>query len=109
MGCETNRQIIQEIIAYPGYHYSDEKLTYWRTSGGYEVDCIVGAGRIAIEFKSCSAVKSRHSKGLKAFREEFPQARLIVVSLDKYKRVMNDVEIFPATEFLSELWKGRIL
>jgi len=29
--------------------------------------------------------------------------------MDKYKRVMNDVEIFPAMEFLSELWKGKII
>ena len=101
--------IMQEIIAYIGYNYSEEKVTYWRTSGGYEVDCIIGNGRIAIEFKSCDEVKSRHTKGLKAFREEYPQARLIVVSMDKYKRVMNDIEIFPVMEFLSELWNRKIV
>jgi predicted AAA+ superfamily ATPase len=101
--------LVQEIIAYLGYSYSNEKLTYWRSSGGYEVDCIIGNGRIAIEFKSCDEAKSRHTKGLKAFGEEYPQARLIIVSMDKYKRVMNDVEIFPATEFLSELWKRKII
>ena len=101
--------LIQEIIAYLGYTSSDEKLTYWRTSGGYEVDCIIGNGRIAIEFKSCDEVKSRHIKGLKAFKEEYPNVRIIVVSMDKYKRIMNDVEIFPATDFLSELWKGKII
>jgi len=101
--------LVQEIIAYLGYNYLDEKLTYWRTSGGYEVDCIIGNGRIAIEIKSCDEVKSRHTKGLKAFQEEFPQARLIVVSMDKYKRVMNGVEIFPAMEFLSELWGKKII
>ena len=101
--------VIQEIIAYLGYIYSNEKLTYWRTSGGYEVDCIIGAGRIAIEIKSCDEVKTRHIKGLKAFREEYPNVRLIVVSMDKYKRLMNDVEIFPANDFLSELWKGIII
>ncbi|MCL2417300.1 MAG: AAA family ATPase [Bacteroidales bacterium] len=100
--------MMQEIIAYLGYNYLDEKPTYWRTSGGYEVDCIIGNGRVAIEFKSCDEVKSRHTKGLKAFQEEYPNARLVVVSMDKYKREMNDVEIFPATEFLSELWKGNI-
>ena len=101
--------IMQEIIAYLGYNYIDEKPAYWCTSGGYEVDCIIDKGRIAIEFKSCDEVKSRHTKGLKAFQEEYPEARLIVVSMDKYKRVMNNVEIFPAEEFLSELWKGKIV
>ena len=101
--------LMQEIIAYLGYNYLDEKPTYWRTAGGYEVDCIIGNGRIAIEFKSCDEVKSRHTKGLKAFQEEYPQSRLIVVSMDKYKRVMNNIEIFPVTEFLSELWGRKIV
>ena len=101
--------MMQEVIAYLGYTRLDEKPSYWRTSGGFEVDCIIDRGRIAIEFKSCDEVKSRHTKGLKAFGEEYPQARLIVVSMDRHKRVMNDVEIFPATEFLSELWQGKIV
>jgi predicted AAA+ superfamily ATPase len=45
--------MMQEIIAYLGYNYSDEKLTYWRSTGGYEIDCIIGNGRLAIEVKSC--------------------------------------------------------
>ena len=101
--------IIQELIAFLGYTFSNEKLTYWRTSGGYEVDCIIGNGRMAIEIKSCNEVKSRHTKGLLAFKEDFPHARLLVVSMDKYKRIMGDVEVFPAQEFLSELWKGQII
>ena len=101
--------LMQEIIAYIGYNFLDEKITYWRTTGGYEVDCIVGNGRAAIEFKSCEEVKSRHTKGLKAFQEEFPNAKLIIVSLDKNCRTMNDIDIFPATEFLKELWKGEII
>jgi len=101
--------LMQEIIAYMGYTFSDEKITYWRSASGYEVDCIIGEGRIAIEFKSCEEVKSRHTKGLKAFWEDFPNARLIVVSMDKYNRTMNGVEIFPALEFLKELWLNKII
>lgn len=101
--------IIQELVAWLGYHQSDEKLTYWHTTSGYEVDAIIGEGRVAIEVKSCEEVKSRHLRGLKAFGEEFPDCRLIVVSLDAYRRRMNGVEIIPAMEFLSDLWAGKIL
>jgi predicted AAA+ superfamily ATPase len=101
--------MMQEIIAFAGYHYLDDNITYWRSSGGYEVDCIIGQGRIAIEFKSCKEVKSRHLNGLKAFQEDFPQARLIIVSFDKYRRLSNEVEIIPATEFLRDLWNGKII
>lgn len=101
--------LIQEIIAYLGYTLSDEKLSYWRTASGYEVDCIIGQGRIAIEFKSSEEVKSRHSKGLKAFQEDYPNARLIIVSMDLYRRDLNGIEVIPATEFLADLWNDKII
>ena len=53
------------------YSRSDEHLSYWRTSGGYEVDAIIGKGRLAIEIKSTNEVKSRHLHGLKAFKKIF--------------------------------------
>jgi len=101
--------IIQELIAYLGYNEKEERLTYWRTSSGYEVDAIIGNGRIAIEIKSVEEIQSRHLKGLKAFREEFLDCRLIAVSFDARPRVSNDVEIFPATEFLKKLWMHEII
>ncbi|KAF0237968.1 MAG: hypothetical protein FD181_1449 [Prolixibacteraceae bacterium] len=101
--------IIQEIIAYLSYSQSTEKLTYWRTNSGYEVDAIIGEGRIAIEIKSTDEVKSRHLKGLKAFLEDFPMAKTIVVSFDKYPRMLNGVEIIPAEHFLKALWNSEII
>jgi uncharacterized protein len=108
-GRSFEHYIIQELIAYLGYTRSPEKLTYWRTSSGYEVDAIIGDGRIAIEIKSIQEVKSRHLKGLKAFMEDFPQAKAIVVSLDKYPRILNGVEIIPAEQFLKALWNTEIV
>ncbi|MDD2594247.1 MAG: AAA family ATPase [Bacteroidales bacterium] len=101
--------MIQEIIAYLGYSESDEKLSYWRTAGGYEVDAIIGNGRIAIEFKSSEEIQSKHTKGLKAFCEDFPDARAIIVSLDRNRRTLNGIDIFPAMEFLKMLWEGTII
>ena len=101
--------IFQEIIAYLGYSQSSENITYWRTSSGYEVDFIVGNGRVAIEIKATDEVKSRHLKGLKAFKEDYSQARTIIVSLDKYSRIMSSVEIIPAEQFLKGLWNSEII
>lgn len=101
--------IIQEIIAYLSYQNSALELTYWRTSSGYEVDAIIGEGKIAIEIKSCNEVNTRHLKGLKAFQEDFPQVRAIVVSMDKSKRILNNVEIYPVKDFLNALWSDEIV
>ena len=101
--------VIQELVAWLSYHLSDEKLSYWRTTNGYEVDAVIGDARVAIEIKSCKEVMSRHLKGLKAFSEEFPDCRCMVVSFDMYRRRMNGVEIIPVLDFLESLWAGKLL
>ena len=101
--------MIQEIIAYLSYYEKREKLSYWRTANGYEVDAIIGDARVAIEFKSSEEVQSKHTKGLKAFEEDFPDARKIIVSLDCNKRILNGIEIIPAMDFLKMLWNGEII
>ena len=100
--------MMQEIIAYLGYNGFENKLSYWHTYNNYEVDAILGDGDVAIEFKSCKEVQTRHLSGLKAFKEEHPQARLIIVSLDEVPRMLNNVEVLPATNFLQKLWNKEI-
>lgn len=100
--------IILELLAYIGYSERLSRLSYWRTTSGYEVDAVIGSAQLAIEIKSSEEVQSHHLKGLRAFSEEFPDARLIVVSLDKRPRLVNGIEIYPATEFLAMLWEGKL-
>lgn len=101
--------IIQELIAYIGYNHLCEQLSYWRTATGYEVDAVVGDGRVAIEIKTVEEAKSRHTKGLKAFSEDYPEAKLYMVTFDKYRRTLNGVSVVPAMEFLTSLWKGEVI
>ena len=101
--------IVQELIAYVSYAQLRKKLSYWRTTSGYEVDIVYGNAEVAIEIKSAQEIQSKHLKGLKAFSEEHPNARGIIVSLDVARRTMNDVEIWPVKQFLDALWQGEIL
>lgn len=96
--------VIQEIYAYLKYTHSEEKLSYWRTYTGIKVDTIIGDARVAIEIKSSEDVLPRHLKGLKAFGEEHPQCRLMVVSLDKMNRRMGDIECVYVIDFFKQLW-----
>lgn len=101
--------VFQEVIAYLSYSEKDKELYYWRTTRGYEVDMILGEGEVAIEIKSAREIVSRHTKGLKAFKEDFPEARLIIVSLEEQPRLVNEVEVYPAMQFLKKLWNGEII
>jgi hypothetical protein len=44
----------------------------------------------------------------KEIKEEHPEARLIIVSLDARPRLFNGVEVWPAQRFLQQLWAGKI-
>lgn len=96
--------IIQELYAWIRYTNADEELTYWHTYSGVEVDAVIGDARVAIEIKSAEEVHPRHLRGLKAFVDEHPQSRRIVVLLDPFTRCMGDVECIYALEFLAQLW-----
>ena len=100
--------IMQELIAYIGYSESQHSLSYWRTTSGYEVDAVIGNANVAIEIKSTEEVHSHHTRGLKAFSEEFPNSRLIIVSMDKYPRRMNEIDVIPAQHFSKMLWNGEL-
>lgn len=100
--------VVQEIIAYRGYFKRREKISYWHTYTGLEVDMVIGDANVAIEIKSCEEVRTRHKTGLKAFKEEHAEARLLLVSLDPVSRLEGDIEVMNVEDFLKKLWNGEI-
>lgn len=100
--------IIQELVAYIGYNHKSEKLSYWRTQTGVEVDAVIGDAKVAIEIKSTDNIQNKHLKGLKSFVSDYPGARPIVVSLDKITRKIDDINVYYVYDFLSALWQGKI-
>lgn len=103
--------VIQEIRAFLSYYYGEDKTqSYWRTlDNKYEVDSIIGDAEIAIEVKSSNKVTSGDTKGLKAFGEEHPDAKLIFVSLEERPRMLNGIEVWPVAQFLDRLWNRKIV
>lgn len=100
--------LIQEIYAYLHYAHKDERLSYWRSYTGHEVDAVIGEARVAIEIKSVQEVLPRHLKGLKAFGEDYPHSRRIIISLDPFDRVIDGIECMHLSEFLTQLWAGNL-
>ena len=100
--------VIQELIAYLGYQQRQEEISYWRTSSSTEIDVVLGDAKVGIEIKSSKELRNNQLKGLKSFGDDYPEARLIAVSLDKYRRFVDNIEIIPALEFFADLWSGKI-
>jgi predicted AAA+ superfamily ATPase len=100
--------VIQEIIAYIGYTHNENRLSYWRTYTGIEVDAVIGDARLAIEIKSVAEVLPKHLTGLKTFMEEHPDTRPIIVSLDRISRRCGEMEALYVMDFLRMLWAGEL-
>ncbi|MBQ7270048.1 MAG: ATP-binding protein [Bacteroidales bacterium] len=100
--------MMQEIIAYKGYNDKKEGISYWRTYDKKEVDVIIGDANVAIEIKSSELVKTKYKAGLRAFKEEHPDCRLILVSLEPVTRKAEDIEMIYVLDFLKMLWNGEI-
>lgn len=100
--------VMQEIIAYKGYNDKRDVISYWHTYDQKEVDVVIGDAKVAIEIKSTEHVETKHKKGLKAFHEEHPYCRLVLVSLDPITRRSGDTELVYVLDFLKMLWAGEI-
>ena len=100
--------VMQEIIADKGYNDKRDTISYWHTYDQKEVDAVIGDAKVAIEIKSSEHVETKHKKGLKAFKEEHPDCRMILVSLDPITRKSGDEELIYVLDFLKMLWNGDI-
>ena len=102
--------VIQELRAFMSYCQPLKSLTYWHTlDNKYEVDAVLGDAEVAIEVKSSKNVGSHDTKGLKAFGEEYPEAKLYLLSLEDRPRKFNGVEVWPVELFFKHLWDGKVI
>jgi predicted AAA+ superfamily ATPase len=104
--------IFLELTAYHLMKEKREKIYYWRTKEGTEVDFVLNNGEIAIETTISTPIERRDLKGLLLFDKEY-KAKLHVVTLEPRKRLMQvdgqEVTIWPVEEFLNSLWAGNIV
>ncbi len=101
--------IFTELRAYLSYRRDSRPLAFWRSqSADYEVDFLIG-DEVAIECKATEMVTERHLRGLKAFAEDIPVKKKMVVSLDEHPRRLDGVLILPIQNFLQQLWNDEIL
>mgnify|MGYP006284814059 CR=1 FL=1 len=108
VGKALEHLVVLETRAWLSYRSRLEQLSYWRSRSGFEVDLLIG-DRVAVEVKATTLVADKHLKGIRAFREDSPHVRAIVVSRDPTMRVTDDgIEIIPWRAYLRQLESGAI-
>lgn len=111
-GIEAGRSfehyVLLELMAYKLLTDKRDKISYWRTKEGDEVDFLIQ--NQAIEVKMNDSIDKRHIKGLLTF-SKYHNFSLNIVCLETKIRKMKfddkEITVWPIEEFLKNLWAGN--
>jgi uncharacterized protein len=103
--------IAQHLRAWIAYSKNDFKLFTWRTKSNLEVDFILygGDGFWAIEVQNSRDVRPADLRGLKAFAEDYPECRPLLLYRGDHRIQQRGVLCLPIEAFLQSLRPGSPL
>ncbi len=102
----------QHLRAWVAYGNRPEmKLHYWRTKSGVEVDFVVyGEDTLAaLEVKNSRNVHRSDVQALRAFAEDYPQARTCLLYRGRERLMLDNILCVPCDQFLRWLRPGENL
>jgi len=108
-GKSFEHYILCELMNFRRYRMPELELSFWRTSGGVEMDFILGDMAVAVEAKASARVHESSLRHFRALREEYRPGRQVVVSLERQPRRVGEVEILPWRDFLHLLYAGELI
>lgn len=101
-GAALEGLIAQHLKAWVDDQQADYELSFWRTRGGSEVDFVLYGKDcfIAIEVKNGDAVSRSDLSSLKAFKDDYPEAKLFLLYRGQRRLVQDEIHCVPVQEFL---------
>ncbi|HBY05896.1 MAG: hypothetical protein UV38_C0004G0018 [candidate division TM6 bacterium GW2011_GWE2_42_60] len=108
-GAALETLFLQSLSALNDYLELGYSIHFWRTSAGHEVDFVLYGprGLHAFELKRSSSVANKDLRGLKAFKEDYPEAKLHLIYRGKQKEYhtqdFGDITFIPFEMALREL------
>lgn len=94
--------LMHELKCFSDY-ISGDRLSYWRSTSGFEVDFIIG-DHTALEIKAKKNISTNDIKPLRILAEEGILKRYVCVSMEPRRRKVENIDILPYKEFLDLLW-----
>ncbi len=103
--------VLQHLQAWVDYSISDEKIYYWRTRAGSEVDFIVyGSSHFfAIEVKNSARVRPENLTPLKSFVTDYPECTPILLYRGKERIKIDGILCIPVDKYLVQIIPGNPL
>lgn len=103
--------IAQHLRAWNVYRGNRNKIYFWRTRSGLEVDFIVyGPDEFwAVEVKNSARIQPKDIRPLRTFKEDFPECRALLLYRGQERLMQQNILCIPCEEFLRQLHPGMSL
>lgn len=107
-GAALEGLVAQHLRAWIAYSGRDVGLHTWRTRSGVEVDFVLYGedAFYAIEVKNSADVRPADLRGLRAFRDDYPECRALLLYRGARRIRKGEVLCMPVEEFLGSLEPG---
>ncbi|MGE3165458.1 MAG: ATP-binding protein [Planctomycetota bacterium] len=110
-GAALEGLVAQHLRAWNDYSGSDHSLHFWRTKSEVEVDFVVYGplGLWALEVKHGRSVQRADLRGLRAFREDYPEAQLRFLYRGVDRLEIDGIPCVPVDHYLRAVRPGEPL
>ncbi|MBA4373775.1 MAG: ATPase [Thermodesulfovibrio sp.] len=105
LGAALEGLLAQHLRAWIDYFHPGTQLFFWRTSAGSEIDFVVYGKNIfwAVEVKNSATIHPQDLRALKAFGDDYPEAKRFLIYRGKERLRRDGIAIEPVAEFLLRL------
>jgi predicted AAA+ superfamily ATPase len=109
-GAALEGLVAQHLRAWIAYTEEPHELFFWRTRSGVEVDFVVyGPSEfVAVEVKNAAWIHAKNLTSLKAFRQDYPQSRQLLLYRGDERRTIDGIICISCEEFLRALQPAHI-
>lgn len=104
-GCALEGLVVQHLMAWNSYRGDKNKIYYWRTASGSEVDFVVYGDEVfwVIEVKNTSRIRPEDLRALNTFKSDYPESTAYLLYRGKERIMKNGILCIPCNEFLLKL------
>ncbi len=101
--------VLHHLLAWIEYGKRRGTVYFWRTKSGNEVDFVVYGDTdfFGIEVKHTKFIRKKDLNGLKAFKEDYPEAEVVLLYLGDQRLTIDSIYCIPCTLFLKALGKNK--
>jgi predicted AAA+ superfamily ATPase len=104
-GAALEGLVAQHLSAWNDYRGGKNRLHFWRTRAGAEVDFILYGEEVfwAVEVKNAGKVRDADLDALREFKSDYPQCEAFFVYRGRERLLKNGIRCVPCDEFLKSL------